>query len=357
MADSTGSPAVAPARKRPIGRKIWREGDDGLFTQNWYVVCEAAEVPAGRAITRPFLDGDVAIFRGENGVVSVTSAYCMHLGANIAHGGSVVGNNLRCPFHHWEYDQGGRCVKIAAGDHPPSAARLFKFPTVERWGLIFAFNGDEPLYPLPDFWSYDYGRRFDDSELHILMRKVSHWPGHPDRTAAPVDPWMIMTNTLDLQHLRVLHQIKFDDDPPPEMFRWEPHRVTYNLQAQHWGDVPVAFTFAIHGNNHFYQSTDYGGRWFGIMEVTALPRPGLTDAWFVVAVEKEVPSGPPNAVERKWADEMMEMELEFYRQDASVLQAAHFNVGMLTRSDRVLAKHLEYLQGQPRAHPSAEFIR
>ena len=35
------------------------------------------------------------------------------------------------------------------GDPPPPAARLFRFPTAERYGLIWAFNGEQPLFEIP----------------------------------------------------------------------------------------------------------------------------------------------------------------------------------------------------------------
>jgi phenylpropionate dioxygenase-like ring-hydroxylating dioxygenase large terminal subunit len=37
-----------------------------------------------------------AVFRGEDGKVAILDAYCVHLGANMAVGGKVVGNCLVC---------------------------------------------------------------------------------------------------------------------------------------------------------------------------------------------------------------------------------------------------------------------
>ncbi len=97
-----------------------------------------------------FLDGRVIVFRGSSGTAQVSSAYCPHLGADLSVG-DVQGDTVRCAFHHWQYDRNGVCVKTGIGDPPPPGACLFTFPTAEKHGLIWAFNGEEPLFAIPDF--------------------------------------------------------------------------------------------------------------------------------------------------------------------------------------------------------------
>ncbi|MEL7028859.1 MAG: Rieske (2Fe-2S) protein, partial [Pseudomonadota bacterium] len=119
------------------------EGEDGLFSQTWFPVCLSSQVETGQVRGEAFLDGRIIIFRGEDGVARVMSAYCPHLGADLSVG-SVVGNHVRCAFHHWEYNGDGACTRTAIGDPAPERARLFKFPTQERYGIIWAFNGETP---------------------------------------------------------------------------------------------------------------------------------------------------------------------------------------------------------------------
>ena len=61
------------------------------------------------------------VFRGEDGKARVLSAYCLHMGANLANG-EVIGSEIRCPFHHWDYDCTGQCVRTGVGDKPPGRA-------------------------------------------------------------------------------------------------------------------------------------------------------------------------------------------------------------------------------------------
>ena len=67
----------------------------------------------------------LVVFRGEDGKVAVTDAYCPHLGANLGRGGKVVGNCIECPFHGWQFrSDNGKCVKIPYNEKVPEVAKL-----------------------------------------------------------------------------------------------------------------------------------------------------------------------------------------------------------------------------------------
>ena len=192
---SSPAPTVAPATpRRMLGVRLPPEGEGGLFSQSWFPICMSKDVERGQVKGYDFLDGRVIVMRGEDGVARVMSAYCPHLGADLSVG-QVIGDTVRCAFHHWQYDGGGRCVRTAVGDPAPPTARLFRFPTVERYGIVFAFNGEEPLFELPTF---------DHPDDELL------WYSECYPTDFPVDPWVICCNTPDVQHIRVLHNIAFD---------------------------------------------------------------------------------------------------------------------------------------------------
>ena len=65
-----------------------------------------------------FTGKHLAVFRSNRGVVRVMSAYCPHLGANMAVGGKVVGADcLECPFHGWKFNgETGNLVDIPYAD-------------------------------------------------------------------------------------------------------------------------------------------------------------------------------------------------------------------------------------------------
>ena len=163
-------------RRRFLGRPIPAEGANGLFTQSWFPLCLSSQVAKGQVRGVDFLDGRVVIFRGGNGRAQVLSAYCPHVGADLSVG-EVLGNTIRCAFHHWQYDQRGVCIKTGIGDPPPPGACLFHFPTAEKYGLIWAFNGETALFALPDF-------PYPEDELAIQVEALEG--GSPGRSVGLV---------------------------------------------------------------------------------------------------------------------------------------------------------------------------
>lgn len=173
---------------RHLAQPIPGEGENGVYTQTWFPICLSDEVEQGRVISREFLGGRVVVYRDTAGTAHVLSAYCPHLGADIGVG-AVVGDNVQCPFHHWQYNSAGQCVKTAIGDHPPRAARLFKFPTIERFGLVIAFNGVTPLFDFPELFPVP------DSELNVSTFRGA---------VMNCDGWVFAANTPDIDRKSVV---------------------------------------------------------------------------------------------------------------------------------------------------------
>lgn len=330
--------SAAPApRRRILGRPIPAEGDNGVFTQSWFPICLASEVTSGQVVGADFLDGRVVVFRGASGRAQVLSAYCPHLGADLSVG-DVQGDTLRCAFHHWQYNQEGVCVRTGVGDPPPPGACLFTFPTAEKHGLIWAFNGEEPWFDIPDF-------PYPPEDLELRVETYE--------TLLPVDPWVICCNTPDMQHIKALHGITFDQADPDEDIEWTDHSMLYDFRGRHADGSPISYRVGIFGSNIFYQSSVINGRWFGFIAPFGLPRPGQTKTFLVLAARKADGDAAATAA---FLDFALELEKKVISEDVPIMQTIHFKPGTLTRSDKALAKFLQYLRHFPRAHPSAEFI-
>ena len=168
----------ALSRKRVLGRPIPTEGENGLFSQSWFPLCLSNAVAPNQVRGEDFLDGRVVIFRTASGRAQVLSAYCPHLGADLSVG-DVYEDTIRCAFHHWQYDVDGVCTKTRVGDPPPPGACLFKFPTIEKYGLIWAFNGEEPLFALPDD---------DDLAVEVVELLLAHGADPSVKNVAGLTP-------------------------------------------------------------------------------------------------------------------------------------------------------------------------
>lgn len=328
--------------RRKRGSGLVYEGDNGLFSQNWWPLCRSSDVAAGAVIGRDFLDGRVAIFRTQQGVASVVSAYCPHNGADLSVG-YVAGSRLVCAFHRWEFDGQGLCTQTGSGDPVPPRAQLFRFPTQERYGLIWAFNGAEPLYDLPDLPLPDDQLSFLDDDIRIIDINV--------------DPQIFMCNALDFSHIKNVHKVVFDQEDPDEQIQWSPYRVDYKMRS-HFADTgePAEYDIAVVGTNMYLQSGTAGGRWFTFLFPCCVHRVGTLRAYVIIATRKGDGTPTGAARTREILEFGRDLELTVVGQDLPILNSIRFNQGMLTRSDRALGKFLRHLQRFPRAHPSAEYI-
>ena len=89
----------------------------------WYCVHFSHELKAGDIKIEKMFGKEWVLFRGEDDSVGMTDPFCPHLGAHLGHGGTIQGSNIRCPFHHWEFDSEGWCKKIPYGKVMPGVAR------------------------------------------------------------------------------------------------------------------------------------------------------------------------------------------------------------------------------------------
>jgi phenylpropionate dioxygenase-like ring-hydroxylating dioxygenase large terminal subunit len=320
-------------RKR-LTNPVPAEGENGLFTQSWFPVAWTTDVPKGKVIGRDFLDGRIVVFRGENGRLVAASAYCAHVGADLSVG-EVIGNNLRCAFHHWQYDQDARCVKTGLGVPPPKDACLFLFPVQERYGIIWVFNGETPLFDLPE-------APYPDDELEV---GIAYEP-----KLINIDPWVFAANTPDMQHIKVVHKVNFDGEDPHSLVKWHKYGFGYTYRGLDQGNVWTEYTLGIQGTSVFFRFGNYEDFWRGSVAGFGLPKPG----WLVMYSVNLVQKGPKAKERLETATFLSRRTLS---EDKPIMDTLHYRPGYLIKGDQSLSRFLSFVRNFPRAHPSADFIR
>ncbi|MAT71763.1 MAG: hypothetical protein CMJ58_19825 [Planctomycetaceae bacterium] len=199
MRSLAAPPPETPSANRPGN---WRPAADDFpaFPASWYVFCESSQV-RDKPFSKQFLDRRLVAYRpASSDAIVVMDADCAHLGSDLG-AGRVAGDCIRCPFHDWEYGPNGVCRKIPAQESIPEFARQRCYPAEERNGLVFVFNGERPLYPLP----YFPGRSPDE-----LIR------ARPFGTVLDC-PWYVSgANAFDLQHFRAAHDRRLVAEPRTE---------------------------------------------------------------------------------------------------------------------------------------------
>jgi nitrite reductase/ring-hydroxylating ferredoxin subunit len=323
--------------RRPLALRVPAEGEGGVFSQSWFPICMSADLKPGGVIGADFLDGRVIAFRGAGGHAQVLSAYCVHLGSDLSIG-TVVGDRIRCALHKWEYDSTGACTVTGSGDKVPPQARLFRFPSQEKYGILWAFNGEQALFDIPD-------HGFDK---HRLAMRVMEFP-----QTLPVDPWVVAAHTPDINRFSLGGKFEFLV-PPAGNVVTTASSFSYRLHARlQTGNLYDVWEH-IHGTNIFLQLGTLDGREFFWLTAYGLPRLGTTSACFSY--------GTPIAEEedREEAEAFLEKAISLimnvWSQDADVVTTARFTPGLLTGRDEVLSRYLDYVRKYPRAHPAAEFV-
>lgn len=188
--------AKGPSARRPRAGFLSEE----RAVQSWYVLARSEEVKPGAILTRTLLSERIAVYRSENGTAHALLARCPHMGADLGKG-RVRGDFVECAFHRWAFGPDGRC-------HERGRKNTFSYPCVERYGLVWIFNGPEPLFAIPDFSGYDFVR-MPSSQIQA----------HPHLLAA---------NGLDVAHFESVHGLKFHGNPQPQIL--DPYRMQVNLQ-------------------------------------------------------------------------------------------------------------------------------
>jgi phenylpropionate dioxygenase-like ring-hydroxylating dioxygenase large terminal subunit len=249
--------------------------------------------------------------------------------------GKVVGNDIQCAFHHWQYGPDGGCTKIPASEKIPKAARVFKYPTREKWGLIWAFNGTMPLFDVPEF--------VDFAEADLDVRTAA------DAFDLPVEPWVPFTNSMDFQHLRVLHGLKIECDP--DAIEVGDYRIQYDVRFEDPNLGIFDQRIRVTGTNTIALAGRLNG--MAILSMaTGTPTPdGHTHGWSVTAT----PRSEGNDAER---EQRLQIGEAFFRrliqEDEPILKTIHFHDGLLIDADRALARFLQYVRRFPTARPAAD---
>ena len=184
----------------------------------WFFVDFSENLKIGEVRNIQLFDQEWVLFRGDSGKVGMSDPYCPHLGAHLGHGGTVAGDNLRCPFHHWEYDSAGWCRNIPYGKVAPPIVKkqaiLRTLPIQERYGLILAWYHpmcEEPSWELPPIPAME-------DEGWVGTRRGS-WTAN---TAIQE----ITENSVDVAHLKFLHGAP---GIPPITVEYEDHMQRFDI--------------------------------------------------------------------------------------------------------------------------------
>ncbi len=330
--------------KRRGSRIVEPQDAERGYHEAWYPICWSHEIDDSKMVGVSFLNGRVVAFRGKDGTAAVLSAYCRHVGADLS-AGEVKDGCVVCPFHHWAYDETGACVDIPQlqpDERIPEGARQWKFPTADSIGIIWAWSGDgEPTNPVPHFPGYD-----NDELL------VRHWPIINE---LPIEPWIALENSADIQHLRELHRLEMEVEIDEivdaegnisyEGFITDPMLGRQHQRVRVFGTNAICLQFTAEdgsmtmmgsamriqadGSSAIYQ---YAGALKGDLDEA-----GLAD--LAAGLDVGLAFGD-----------------QLSQEDNPIMEGIHFREDSLLKQDRALAKYVRYVKQFPRGKAACDFL-
>lgn len=169
-----------------------------LFPHTWFRIATSAELPAGKVLPLRYFGQDLVLFRTESGKACLLNAHCPHLGAHLGYGGTIQGEQIRCPYHGWLWCSNGGCADVPYTDKQPPKVKIRSWPVQEINGVILTYyhpNGKAPDWQIPALPEY-HDRHWTP------LRPVKRW-----KIRARLQDYM--ENSIDVAHLTNLHSQTF----------------------------------------------------------------------------------------------------------------------------------------------------
>jgi len=178
----------------------------------WFQIGWSDEIAVGDVVPLKFFGRELVAYRTEGGGLVVLNAYCEHLGANMAFGGTVHGNDIQCPFHGWRWGPNGRNTCIPYQDGVNRVRRIGTWSTAERDGIMYLWHDlgkSAPAYDVPSVFELfaDSGpaERYHPADADSRIRSGD----------LAVHPQYVIENGVDFAHFKYVHRA----DEMPEVTR------------------------------------------------------------------------------------------------------------------------------------------
>ncbi|MGW0172379.1 Rieske 2Fe-2S domain-containing protein [Rhodococcus sp. NPDC003322] len=169
----------------------------------WFQIGWSTDLEAGAVKPLRYFGHDLVAYRTEVGRLVVLNAYCEHLGAHLGHGGSVSGDDIRCPFHGWEWSPEGRNTCIPYQKATNRVRRIGTWAVAERDGIMYIWHdvdGGDPLYDVPSIFDLFPGSG-SASDYHEMGEA-----GRFETAELPIHPQYAAENGVDFAHFKYVHR-------------------------------------------------------------------------------------------------------------------------------------------------------
>ncbi len=198
--------------------------NDPLLLNEWFAVAWSTSLSENKLEPVRVLGQDLVLWRTSEGV-HAWKDLCVHRGAKLSLGkicATEKGECVVCPYHGWEYNSSGACVRMPAHPEqaPPSRARVETFAVQEKYGLVWVCIGEPKgnIHSFPEAGAPGF-------------RLVSTGPYH-FHAQGP----RIIENILDLAHLPIAHAGMLGDPAHADIGEYAVTTTAEGIVAR---DIPI----------------------------------------------------------------------------------------------------------------------
>jgi phenylpropionate dioxygenase-like ring-hydroxylating dioxygenase large terminal subunit len=322
----------------------------------WYVAARSDQL--GRKPLGVDLFGRrLVCYRATNGQAVIMDARCWHMGADLS-AGSVIDDQIVCPFHGWRYGCSGHCALVPTQADIPRFVKQRTYCIAESAGRVFVFSSPVSQYPLPFFAG---------------IRPADLIAARPFEFVIRCPWWLVGTNGFDLQHFAGAHDRRLVEPPTIESphpaarrivstfdvcgtncrdrltRRFAGERVTMDLTV--WSGT-LAFVVASFHNSVRSDSLTPGSTSYGMTEIRPIgsgPR-GTRSLVRVTILRRRRPGF--RAID--WLDVQVKRHFirAFLTPDIRVLDTARYDPDHLIDADRQMIDYLRWLVTASGSEPS-----
>ncbi len=168
------------------------DSDMGKLLRKFWQPIELSEnVELDSAIPVKALGEELTLYRGASGKLHLVGGRCAHR-RTLLHTGWVVGEEIRCIYHGWQFDATGACVnRPAEKDTGMPRTKIPGYPVREYQGLVFAYlgEGEAPEFDLPR-------KPLTEREGVVIANGMERWDNN----------WFQQVeNSMDAVHVSFVH--------------------------------------------------------------------------------------------------------------------------------------------------------
>jgi 5,5'-dehydrodivanillate O-demethylase len=178
-----------------------------LLRRYWMPIAGVSEFDAQATKPVRLMGEDLVLYKDLSGNYGLVDRQCAHRRADLAYG-MVEANGLRCNYHGWAFDAGGRCVSQPFEDtcfperNTKDRIQIKAYPVEVKGGMLWAYMGPLPAPLVPDWEPFSWGNGF----AQVVISEL------------PCNWLQCQENSIDPVHFEWMHEnwgqrLRGDDGP------------------------------------------------------------------------------------------------------------------------------------------------